>query len=127
MTGGPEGQAWVFGSGSVSGHAAEAVDLPPRADSRGRLSLHEHLSRAKTLTRDSGSNPHGHDDVAILVVVALGGAKLAGGLRIFQFEPDFIGTGRLEEVDQVDGVEADGEGLAVVGGFDGILGLAGLG
>ena len=73
------------------------------------------------------SDAHGHDDVAVLVIVAFGGAELAGGLGIFQFEADFVSAGGFEEVDQVDGVEADGEGFAVVGSFDGILGLAGFG
>jgi len=32
------------------------------------------------------SDAHGHDDVAVLVIFAFGGAELAGGLRVFQFE-----------------------------------------
>ena len=30
------------------------------------------------------SDPHGHHDVAVLVVVAFGGAELAGRLRVFE-------------------------------------------
>jgi hypothetical protein len=47
----------------------------------------------------TASNPHGHDDVAVFVVVAFGGAELAGGLGVFQFEADFAGAGGFEEVD----------------------------
>ena len=71
------------------------------------------------------SDPHGHNDVAVFVVVAFGGAELAGGLGVFEFEADFAGAGGFEEVDKILGVEADGQRLAGVGGFDGIFGLAG--
>ena len=40
----------------------------------------------------SFSDPHGHDDVAVLVVFAFGGAKLAGGLGVFEFQANVAGT-----------------------------------
>ena len=80
--------------------------------------------------RGRPSDPHGHDDVAVFVFVVGGifGAHLAGGLRVFEFEADFAGVADgLEEVEHVGGVEADDEGVEVVGGFDGVFGFAGFG
>src|SRR5205807_825158 len=36
-----------------------------------------------------GSDAHRHNDVAVFVVVAFGGAELAGGLGVFQLKADF--------------------------------------
>ena len=55
------------------------------------------------------SDPHRHHDVAVLVVLALGGAQLAGGLGVFEFELHVAGADGLQEVQDVLGVEADGE------------------
>src|SRR5579871_1956576 len=73
------------------------------------------------------SDPHGHDDVAVLVIVGAEGAELAGGLGVFEFEADVAGADGLEEVENIAGVEADGEAVAVVRGLEGIFGLASFG
>ena len=44
---------------------------------------------------NDSSDSHGHDDVAVLVVFAFGGAELAGRLRIFQFQAYVAGGRRL--------------------------------
>jgi len=67
------------------------------------------------------SDPHRHYDVAVFVVVAFGGAELTGGLGILQFQPDFAGAGGFQKVDQILSVEADGERVSRVGGFDGVF------
>src|ERR1017187_7030428 len=82
-------------------------------------------SKAHATKISSFSDAHGHDDVAVFVVVAFGGAELAGGLRVFEFEADFAGAGGFEEIDQVLRVEADGQRISGVGSFDGIFGLSG--
>ena len=49
-------------------------------------------------------------------------------MGVFEFEADFAGVADgFEEVDEVLAVEADYEGVVVVGGFDGVFGLAGVG
>ena len=40
---------------------------------------------------------------------------------------DVVAVGGLEELEEVLEIEADGERVAVVGGLDGVLGLAGFG
>ena len=72
------------------------------------------------VSRDA-SDPHGHDDVAVLVVLAVGGAELAGGLGVFEFESYVAGADCFQEVEDVVGVEADGQGVALVAGFDASL------
>src|ERR1035437_4414326 len=84
-------------------------------------------SKAHATKISSFSDAHGHDDVAVLVVVAFGGAELAGGLGVFEFQADFTGAGGFEKIDQILGVEADGQRFAGVGSFDGFFGLAGFG
>src|ERR1039457_2227049 len=84
-------------------------------------------SKAHATKISSFSDAHGHDDVAVLVVVAFGGAELAGGLGVFQLEADLAGAGGFQELDQVLRVEANGQGLAGIGSFDGIFRLASLG
>src|ERR1035437_4133439 len=84
-------------------------------------------SKAHATKISSFSDAHGHDDVAVFVVVAFGGAELAGGLGGFQFEADLAGAGGFEEVDQGLGIEADRERGAGVGSVGGIFGLAGFG
>src|SRR5271165_3968718 len=46
------------------------------------------------------SNPHGHDDIAVLEAVVAGvvGTHLAGGLRVFELQPNFAAVGGLEEI-----------------------------
>ena len=41
------------------------------------------------------SDPHRHDDVAVLVILALGGTQLAGGLGVFEFKLDIAAADRL--------------------------------
>ena len=76
-----------------------------------------------------GSDAHGHEDVAVFdVVVGVFGAHLAGGLGVLELEADLAGVADgFEEVEQVLAVEADDQGVVVVGGLDGVLGLAGVG
>src|SRR5450755_3951665 len=66
----------------------------------------------------SGSDPHGHDDVAILVVLAIGGAKLTGRLRVFEFELYVSRANCFQEIQNVLGVKADGQRIALVAGFE---------
>ena len=75
------------------------------------------------------SDPHGHQDVAVLhVLVGVFGAHLAGGLRVLELQAHFAGVADgLQEVDQVLAVEADDERIVVVGRLDGVFGLAGVG
>src|SRR6185312_16972550 len=77
----------------------------------------------------SPSDPHGHEDVAVLDVVGgVFGAHLAGGLGVLELQAHLAGVaGGFEEVDEVGGVEADDERIVVVGRLDGIFGLAGVG
>ena len=77
--------------------------------------------------RTHSSDSHGHDDVAILVILALSGTELAGRLGIFQFQFYVAVAGGFEEVDDVLRVEADGQRFAVVIGLERIFGLAGFG
>ena len=74
------------------------------------------------------SNAHGHQHVAVLVFgVGVFGAHLAGGLGVLEFEADFAFVAeRLEEIEDVDGVEADDDGVTGVGRVDGVFALAGL-
>src|ERR1700693_3394058 len=57
------------------------------------------------------SDPHGHDDVAVLVVVRAEGAELAGGLGVFQFEAHVARADCFQEIEDVDGVEADSQAI----------------
>src|ERR1039458_3465574 len=69
------------------------------------------------------SNSHWHEDVAVLVLgVGILGAHLAGGLGILELQADFalVAEG-FEEVENVDRVEADYDGVAGVGRVDGVL------
>jgi hypothetical protein len=45
------------------------------------------------------SDPHRHDDVTVLVVLAVGGAELAGGLGILELQLYVAGAYSLEEID----------------------------
>jgi hypothetical protein len=47
---------------------------------------------------ESVSDPHGHDDVAVLVVIDAGGAELAGGLGVLELDVDLVALGGLEEL-----------------------------
>src|SRR4029077_17512602 len=47
------------------------------------------------------SNPHRHNDIPILIIIAFGGPKLAGGLRILHLEPYFARSGGFEEIDEI--------------------------
>src|SRR5215470_76095 len=85
-------------------------------------------TKAGVRATQSPSDPHGHDDVAVLVVVAgVFRAELASGLGVLEFQADFAGVSGLEEIEQVLRIKADGQQLALVVGLDGILGFAGLG
>src|SRR5450755_4113894 len=73
------------------------------------------------------SDPHWHYDVAVLVFFAFGGAHLAGGLGILEFELHVAAAGGLEEVQKILRVEADRDHVAVVVDLDRVFGLARLG
>src|SRR5579862_5040646 len=70
------------------------------------------------------SNPHGHHDVPVLVILAVCRTHLAGRLRIFEFEFHVSASRRLEKVLYVLRIETDRESIAVVVGFQRIFGLA---
>src|SRR5690349_6819027 len=53
------------------------------------------------------SNPHRHHDVTVLVVLAIGGTQLSGGLRVFEFQFHVRGPAGLQEVQDVLCVEAN--------------------
>ena len=74
------------------------------------------------------SDPHRHQNVAVFVFgVGILGAHLAGGLRILELETDLaLVPESLEEVEDVDGVKADDDGVAGIGRIDGVFALAGL-
>src|ERR1022692_4364091 len=61
-------------------------------------------SKAHATKISSFSDAHGHDDVAVFVVVAFGGAELAGGLGGFQFAPEPTGAGGYDEVEPAIGL-----------------------
>ncbi len=75
------------------------------------------------------SDSHRHEDVPGLELgIGIFGAHLAGRLRVFELEPNFAFVAqRLEEVDDVGGVEAHQDRVAGVGRVDGVFALAGLG
>src|SRR5579864_3846014 len=61
------------------------------------------------------SDPHGHDDVPVLVIVpGVFGAELAGGLGILELQADLAGISSLEEIQQVLRIKADGNRFALV-------------
>src|SRR4051812_44675969 len=64
------------------------------------------------------SDAHRHHDVAVLEVTRLFRTHLAGRLRVLELESDFAARRRFQEIQQVAGVEADGDGLAVVAGLE---------
>src|SRR5579863_63926 len=83
------------------------------------------LAREANICLDGpSSDPHRHHDVAVLIILALGGTQLAGGLGVLQFQPYVAGAGSLEEVDDILSVEADGQRLAVVVGLNRVFGFA---
>src|SRR5437016_3378907 len=53
--------------------------------------------RGRDARATPSSDSHRHYDVAVLVVFALGGAELAGGLWVFQLQADVAGACGLEE------------------------------
>src|SRR6266852_95140 len=73
------------------------------------------------------SDPHGHDDVAVLVIFTVGGTELSGGLRVFELEFYIAGTDCLQEIQNVLGVEADRERVALVAGFERVFRFTGFG
>jgi hypothetical protein len=81
------------------------------------------------LVRTESSDAHRHQDVAVLVLgVGIFGAHLAGGLRVLELEANFAFVAeRLKKVEDVDGIEADDDGVARVGRVDGVFALSGLG
>src|SRR5438270_4707723 len=58
------------------------------------------------------SDPHRHNDIAVVVIVIAFRAERAGRLRVLELQADFQGVGSLEEVEQVGRVEADGHRIA---------------
>ena len=76
------------------------------------------LNGASSVGTQALSNPHRHYDVAVLVVFAFFGAELACGLGIFEFQAHLVGASGLEEVEQIRGIEAHGDQVAVVSGFE---------
>src|SRR5690242_15089568 len=74
--------------------------------------------------RRRSSDAHGHDDVAVAAGFVAEGTELTCGLLVLELEADgTVGCG-AEEIEQVLGVEADGDWLAVKFLFDGFLGFA---
>src|SRR5205814_6863721 len=73
------------------------------------------------------SYPHRHHDIAVLVILAIGGAKLAGGLGVLQLKLHFSGADSFQKIQNILRVEADGERVAVVIGFEGVFGFAAFG
>src|SRR6476646_6087136 len=73
------------------------------------------------------SDSHGHDDVAVLVVLAVGGTELAGGLWILELEFYVAGPDCLQEIQYVLRVEADRQGIALVAGLERVFRLTGFG
>ena len=59
--------------------------------------------------------PHGHDDVAVLVAFLTQRAHLAGGLVVLELEADGPGGGCAQKIQQVGGVKSDLHRLTVVG------------
>ena len=74
------------------------------------------------------SNPHGHNDVAILeVVLGVFGTDLAGGLGVFEFQPDLADfSDGPQEIDHVGGIESNHQRVHAVRSFDGVFGFPGL-
>src|SRR5881397_3048826 len=58
-------------------------------------------------SRKTLSDPHRHDDVAVVDSVRVAGSHEALRLAVLQLEPDLRRPHRLEELDQVARVEAD--------------------
>src|SRR5438874_7362593 len=73
------------------------------------------------------SYSHRHHDIAVLVILAIGGAELAGGLGVLKLQLYFSGADSFQKIQNILRVEADGEGVAVVVGFEGVFGLAAFG
>src|SRR5664279_841230 len=60
------------------------------------------------------SDAHGHDDVAIAIAVIGEGTHLTGGLLVFQFDADGSIGGGGEKIQNISGIETDGDGIAFV-------------
>src|SRR5205807_2288692 len=91
-----------------------------------KLSTHKRAQNWRPKHLDA----HGHDDVAIAVLVIRQGAQLTGGLLIFQLHADRSVRSGGEKIQQILAVEADRNGLAtiffvdILGGFT-VLGTRG--
>ena len=81
--------------------------VPDERDRAGAL-LRDTLDSRVGCPYAGSSDTHRHDYVPVFVIVALGGAELAGGLGILQLQANFAGAGGFQELNQVRGVEADG-------------------
>ena len=82
-----------------------------------RDALRARFSRQRIIRRGKcrcASYPHGHQHIAVLVLgFGILWAHLAGGLRVLEFEPHLACViERLQEVENVAGVEAHDDGLA---------------
>src|SRR6266436_1079188 len=69
------------------------------------------------------SDAHGHDDVAVAIGFVGEGAHLSGRLFVFQFDTDGAFRGGSEKVEHVTGIEADGDGVALIFLVDIFLGF----
>src|SRR5260221_5532071 len=83
---------------------------------------HENESGLRSMRPESDA--HGHDDVAVAIGFVGEGAHLAGGLFVFQFDADRAFRGGGEKIEHVAGVEADGDGVALIFLVDIFLGFA---
>src|SRR4029077_20064743 len=71
------------------------------------------------------SDAHGHYDVAVLVVLAVGGTELSGRLRIFEFQFYVAGADCLQEIQDVLRIEANRKRVALVAGLDRVFRFSG--
>jgi hypothetical protein len=63
-------------TGGAEGQAKQDVFACPKSAVESGIEAYAALQPA-------ASDAHGHHDIAVFVIVAFGGAELAGGLRVF--------------------------------------------
>src|ERR1700683_513224 len=73
----------------------------------------------------SRSNPHRHDDVAVIVGFLAAGPHFAGAVRIFEQKADLRGGHRSQKIEHVLGVESDLRGRSVKLRWNTLFALAG--
>src|SRR5215469_13164524 len=105
---------------------AKSSIVPSRMDRKidTKSSLEKRARMAKARANiGARSDAHGHHDVAVARRFVGDGTQLAGGLFVFQLEVDgAVGGG--EEIEEVLGVEADGDRIAFEFFLDDFLGFA---